>query len=216
MPQRQPPQLAAAAAPPTGSALLAPFATTHSCPPVKVSQDCSFPHAYTSCCICSAPQIKILSALANAPQEINGQLLRNNVIGLREIVRSGSHKANNYKGSIYMVSCCCCCCASCCLLWQDWLARLGGRAAKAVCTWRLKLVAPARCPSLHDLVRPTSGSAPLAESVRSSPIPHPVSIQIFDYMDHDMTGLLERTNRENRKFTAAQVGGWVPRGACWY
>ncbi|KAI7837692.1 hypothetical protein COHA_008485 [Chlorella ohadii] len=75
-------------------------------------------------------EIKILSALANAPQEINGQLLRNNVIGLREIVRSGSHKANNYKGSIYM---------------------------------------------------------------------------IFDYMDHDMTGLLERTNRENRKFTAAHV-----------
>lgn len=30
--------------------------------------------------------------------------LRNNVIGLREIVRSGSHKANNFKGSIYMVS----------------------------------------------------------------------------------------------------------------
>lgn len=29
--------------------------------------------------------------------------------------------------------------------------------------------------------------------------------QIFDYMDHDMTGLLERTNRENRKFNAAQV-----------
>lgn len=52
----------------------------------------------------AALQIKILSALANAPQEINGQLLRNNVIGLREIVRSGSHKANNYKGSIYMVS----------------------------------------------------------------------------------------------------------------
>lgn len=25
------------------------------------------------------------------------------MIGLREIVRSGSHKANNYKGSIYMV-----------------------------------------------------------------------------------------------------------------
>lgn len=75
-------------------------------------------------------EIKILSALANAPQEINGQLLRNNVIGLREIVRSGSHKANNYKGSIYM---------------------------------------------------------------------------IFDYMDHDMTGLLERTNREKRPFNAAQV-----------
>lgn len=53
----------------------------------------------------TSPQIKILSALANAPQEINGQLLRNNVIGLREIVRSGSHKANNYKGSIYMVRC---------------------------------------------------------------------------------------------------------------
>ena len=66
------------------------------------------------------PQIKILSALADTTQEINGQLLRNNIIGLREIVRSGSHKANNYKGSIYMVGrcCCCCCCfATGCLLW---------------------------------------------------------------------------------------------------
>lgn len=29
---------------------------------------------------------------------------------------------------------------------------------------------------------------------------------IFDYMDHDMTGLLDRT-RDARRFTAAQVQG---------
>lgn len=75
------------------------LATPVDCPGGSASH---LPHYLPSCP--AALQIKILSALANAPQEINGQLLRNNVIGLREIVRSGSHKANNYKGSIYMVS----------------------------------------------------------------------------------------------------------------
>jgi len=42
-------------------------------------------------------QIKILSALAQAKEQLEGMLLRNNVIGLREIVRSGSHRANNFK-----------------------------------------------------------------------------------------------------------------------
>lgn len=50
-----------------------------------------------------AEQIKILSALAGAEDRAGDQRLRDNVIGLREIVRSGSHKANNFKGSIYMV-----------------------------------------------------------------------------------------------------------------
>ncbi|KAL4442464.1 hypothetical protein ABPG77_005048 [Micractinium sp. CCAP 211/92] len=75
-------------------------------------------------------EIKILSALARMDQEHDGVKLRNNVIGLREIVRSGSHRANNFKGSIYM---------------------------------------------------------------------------IFDYMDHDMTGLLERSQRENRRFNTQQI-----------
>lgn len=43
-------------------------------------------------------QIKILSKLAADDQRLqDGSLLRNSVIGLREIVRSSSHKANNYK-----------------------------------------------------------------------------------------------------------------------
>jgi hypothetical protein len=28
---------------------------------------------------------------------------------------------------------------------------------------------------------------------------------MFDYMDHDMTGLLERSQKEGKRFTAAQV-----------
>lgn len=39
---------------------------------------------------------------------------------------------------------------------------------------------------------------------------------MFDYMDHDMTGLLERTQREGRRFTVPQVGAlplwWGPTG----
>jgi hypothetical protein len=60
-------------------------------------------------------QIKILSALANAQEELNqdpdtgaSSLLRNNIIGLREIVRSGSHKVNNFKVTAHLclyVSC---------------------------------------------------------------------------------------------------------------
>ncbi|KAL6766227.1 CDKC1 [Auxenochlorella protothecoides x Auxenochlorella symbiontica] len=75
-------------------------------------------------------EIKILSALAQSKAEINGKILRNHVITLREIVRSGSHKCNNFRGSIYM---------------------------------------------------------------------------IFDYMDHDMTGLLARSQREGPPFSVPQI-----------
>ena len=78
-----------------------------------------------------AAQIKILSKLASVDQRLDKVLLRDNIIRLVEIVRSGSHRVNNFKGSIYMV---------------------------------------------------------------------------FEYMDHDMTGLLERSQREGRRFTPAQVG----------
>lgn len=58
-------------------------------------------------------QIKILSALAGATETLDGAgLLRNNVIGLREIVRSSSHKANNFKvrgGCGRVVVCVCVC-----------------------------------------------------------------------------------------------------------
>ncbi|PSC69315.1 cyclin-dependent kinase C-2-like isoform A [Micractinium conductrix] len=85
-------------------------------------------------------EIKILSKLAADDQRLqDGSLLRNSVIGLREIVRSSSHKANNYKGSIYMM---------------------------------------------------------------------------FDYMDHDMTGLLERTQREGRRFTVPQVKCYLRQLFC--
>jgi cyclin-dependent kinase 12/13 len=66
-------------------------------------------------------EIKILSKLAACDETINGDLLRDNIIKLREIVRSDGHGSNNHKGSVYMV---------------------------------------------------------------------------FDYMDHDMAGLLDRANRE--------------------
>jgi cyclin-dependent kinase 12/13 len=48
-------------------------------------------------------EIKILSELAVAADKLDGKDLKNNVIRLREIVRSNSHRANAYKGSIYMV-----------------------------------------------------------------------------------------------------------------
>lgn len=48
-------------------------------------------------------EIKILSELANATDELNGVPMRNNIICLREIVRSNIHQVNAYKGSIYMV-----------------------------------------------------------------------------------------------------------------
>lgn len=38
-------------------------------------------------------EIKILSALAQSKAEINGKILRNHVITLREIVRSGSERS---------------------------------------------------------------------------------------------------------------------------
>eukprot|EP00887_Chlorella_sp_A99_P000009 scaffold16.g9.t1 len=79
-------------------------------------------------------EIKILSALANTKEEIAGAPLRNNVITLREIVRSDAHSANDRKGSIYMV---------------------------------------------------------------------------FDYMDHDLAGLLERQLSSGSKFLVAQAKTYV-------
>lgn len=34
---------------------------------------------------------------------------------------------------------------------------------------------------------------------------------VFDYMDHDMTGLLQRANLTGRHFTIPQVGSWGRR-----
>lgn len=48
-------------------------------------------------------EIKILSSLAEPQEDELMARLQNNVIGLREIVRSKEHKANNHKGSIYMI-----------------------------------------------------------------------------------------------------------------
>lgn len=91
-------------------------------------------------------EIKILSALAGAQEKMESvekggepTFLRNNIIGLREIVRSGSHRVNNFKGSIYMV---------------------------------------------------------------------------FDYMDHDMTGLLERSRKEGPQFTAPQIKCYLKQLFC--
>ncbi|KDD74762.1 protein kinase, partial [Helicosporidium sp. ATCC 50920] len=75
-------------------------------------------------------EIKILSQLVMSPPPPSGPDFRNNIITLREIVRSSSHASNNYRGSIYM---------------------------------------------------------------------------IFDYMDHDMTGLLERSMREGPRFSMGQI-----------
>lgn len=77
-------------------------------------------------------EIKILSKLAASDETINGELLRANIIKLREIVRSDGHESNNKKGSVYMV---------------------------------------------------------------------------FDYMDHDMAGLLDRANREKASKMAPGKGG---------
>lgn len=44
-------------------------------------------------------EIKILSKLAACDNEISGQLLRNNIIRLREIVRSDSKLARNFEGA---------------------------------------------------------------------------------------------------------------------
>lgn len=79
-------------------------------------------------------EIKILSQLALSSPPESGPDFRRNIITLREIVRSGSAAANNYRGSIYM---------------------------------------------------------------------------IFDYMDHDMTGLLERSMREGPRFTLPQIKCYV-------
>lgn len=77
-------------------------------------------------------EIKILSKLAASDEKINEELLRDNIIKLREIVRSDGHESNNNKGSVYMV---------------------------------------------------------------------------FDYMDHDMAGLLDRANREKASKLAPGKGG---------
>lgn len=77
-------------------------------------------------------EIKILSKLAASDEKINEELLRDNIIKLREIVRSDGHDSNNNKGSVYMV---------------------------------------------------------------------------FDYMDHDMAGLLDRANREKASKLAPGKGG---------
>jgi len=76
-------------------------------------------------------EIKILSKLAASDEKINDELLRANIIKLREIVRSDAHESNVNKGSVYMV---------------------------------------------------------------------------FDYMDHDMAGLLDRANREKASKMAPGKG----------
>lgn len=48
-------------------------------------------------------EIKILSRLAASDLKIDGHLLRDNIIRLREIVRSDSSEANKHRGSVYMV-----------------------------------------------------------------------------------------------------------------
>lgn len=53
--------------------------------------------------ITAVREIKILSSLASAPDTLAGTLMRNNIIRLREIVRSDSHGVNNGRGSVYMV-----------------------------------------------------------------------------------------------------------------
>lgn len=52
----------------------------------------------------SSSQIKALSRLAAAKEELaDGTPLRNNVVGLREVVRSGAHAAGHSVGSVYLV-----------------------------------------------------------------------------------------------------------------
>jgi cyclin-dependent kinase 12/13 len=53
--------------------------------------------------ITAVREIKILSKLAASDQELLGELMRNNIIRLREIVRSDAHASNSYKGSVFMV-----------------------------------------------------------------------------------------------------------------
>lgn len=48
-------------------------------------------------------EIKLLSQLAECNEKLVDDLMRNNIIKLREIVRSDSHESNNGKGSVYMV-----------------------------------------------------------------------------------------------------------------
>lgn len=133
-------------------------------------------------------------------QEHDGVKLRNNVIGLREIVRSGSHRANNFKV---------------------------GRA-------RLQEVLPAVRPRCMRVQRSRRGRRPTRSFPHRTPCsvaveasrrpavaahPHPARpahwcqshqsqgsiYMMFDYMDHDMTGLLERSQRENRRFNTQQA-----------
>jgi len=53
--------------------------------------------------ITAVREIKILSKLAACDQKLLGELMRDNVIRLREIVRSDAHESNFGKGSVYMV-----------------------------------------------------------------------------------------------------------------
>lgn len=45
----------------------------------------------------------------------------------------------------------------------------------------------------------------LCDAAVSLPRPQGSIYMMFDYMDHDMTGLLERSQKEGKRFTAAQV-----------
>ena len=53
--------------------------------------------------ITAVREIKILSKLAASDDELSGELMRSNIIRLREVVRSDASEENGHKGSVYMV-----------------------------------------------------------------------------------------------------------------
>ncbi|KAI8103813.1 hypothetical protein M9434_002080 [Picochlorum sp. BPE23] len=53
--------------------------------------------------ITAVREIKILSKLAASEDKFNGELMKSNIIRLREIVRSDGSEENDFKGSVYMV-----------------------------------------------------------------------------------------------------------------
>ncbi len=111
--------------------------------------------------------------------------LRNNIIGLREIVRSGSHRVNNFKA---------------CSCWREmgWLI--------SICSWAYSI--PVQGPPPNRTLRQLSNhhnNHHHAYFYISHPPMQGSIYMIFDYMDHDMTGLLERSQKDLRGFTPAQV-----------
>ena len=145
--------------------------------------------------------------------QVGGHLLRNNIITLREIVRSQSEpsgarlaapqRGRRRLGQWGLPACCC-----------------AGLGAAAACTCGLALAAGGAAPGLpvfpspHHILAPTSlrAAAPARAGHKSNNDKGSIYM-VFDYMEHDMTGLLQRVNLSGRHFKPAEVRRWGALGA---